>query len=121
MTLDNALTWLVGVSSLAIGLGHLSAPDAVADLVGWPRGSPFQWQAGMASAAIGIVGLMSSGFGRQFQLCVVVAFCVYYLGSAGGHIRQMVASGDFELANAGFLFVYDIVVSAAIIALYAAH
>lgn len=46
--LQIALTWLVGVNGIVYGSGHLFMPDAVADSIGWGRGSPFQWEVGLA-------------------------------------------------------------------------
>ncbi len=94
-TLVNALVWLVGVNALIIGSGHLLFPDPVAESIGWPSGSPFQWQVGLAGILIGTLGVLSASFDRGFQLAAVIAFAVFYLGAAIGHIREMVTKRNF--------------------------
>lgn len=119
-SLLNALTWLAGVNSIIIGSGHLTFPDPIAESIGWPAGSPFQWEVGLAGLVVGVLGVMSSGFGREFQLAAVIAFAIFYLGAAVGHVKQMVVERNFAAGNAGFIFWYDIAAPVLVIALYIA-
>ena len=111
-TLLNALAWVVGVNALIIGSGHLTFPDPIADAIGWPRRSPFQWEVGLTGLLIGVLGVMAPGFDRGFQLATVIAFSIFYLGAAVGHVRQMVTRHNIAPGNAGFIFWFDLVAPA---------
>lgn len=119
-SLLNALVWLAGVNSIIIGSGHLTVPDPIAESIGWPAGNPFQWEVGLAGLVVGTLGVMSPGFDRDFQLAAVIAFAIFYLGAAVGHVRQMVTERNFAPGNAGFIFYYDLAAPLLVIALYVA-
>ncbi|MGH3803068.1 MAG: DUF6790 family protein [Pseudonocardiaceae bacterium] len=118
-SLLNALVWLAGVNSIIIGSGHVTFPDPIAKSIGWAR-SPFQWEVGLASLGIGVLGVLAPSFDRDFQLAAVIAFAIFYLGAAVGHVREMVTERNFEPGNAGFIFYYDILAPLLVIALYVA-
>ena len=119
-TFLNALVWVVGVNAIMIGSGHLFFPDPVADSIGWPKGSPFQWEVGLADLLIGVLGVLAPGFDHGFQLAAVIAFSIFYLGAAAGHVRERITHGNRAAGNAGFIFWFDIVAPLAVIALYLA-
>jgi hypothetical protein len=119
-TFLNALVWVVGVNAIMIGSGHLFFPDPVAESIGWPQGSPFQWEVGLTGALIGVLGVMAPGFDRDFQLAAVLAFSIFYLGAAVGHVRERVIHRNTAPGNAGFIFWFDVVAPLALIALYVA-
>lgn len=116
-----SITYLIGVNGLVLGSGHLMFPDSIADSIGWQKGSPFQWEVGLASVSYGILGVMASSYGREWWLAAIVAFSIFYIGAAVGHVREMVASRNFSPGNAGFIFYYDIVVPIYLILLYALY
>ncbi|MDN5796193.1 MAG: hypothetical protein L0H79_10650 [Intrasporangium sp.] len=47
---------------------------------------------------------MSGSFGPDFWLAAVVAFCIFYLGAAVGHVREMVEDKNVSPGNAGVIF-----------------
>ncbi|WP_181783122.1 DUF6790 family protein [Pseudonocardia pini] len=120
-SLLNALVWLAGVNSFIVGCGHLAFPDPIAESIGWPKGNPFQWEVGLAGVLIGVLGVLAgSGFDRQFQLAAVLAFAIFYLGAALGHVVQIVRQGNREAGNAGFILWYDVLAPLLVIGLYLA-
>ncbi|MDD7938341.1 hypothetical protein PHK61_07910 [Actinomycetospora lutea] len=119
-SLLNALAWIVGVNAIIVGSGHLVMPDPIADSIGWPRGSPFQWEVGLAGLLIGVLGVLAPAFDRQFQLAAVIAFSIFYLGAAVGHVVQKLRAHNTSPGNTGFIFWFDIVAPIAVIALYVA-
>jgi hypothetical protein len=119
-SLSNALVWLAGVNSIIIGSGHLTMPDPIARSIGWPVGNPFQWEVGLAGILIGVLGVLSTSFDRDFQLAAVLSFSIFYLGAAVGHIREMLTEHNFASGNAGFIFYYDVVTPLITIALFIA-
>lgn len=113
-----ALFWLVGVQGIIAGSGHMLTPAPVAKSIGWPT-SPFQWEVGLADVSYGVLGVMAPWFGPGFWLATIIAFSIFMLGAAIGHMRSMVRDRNFAPGNAGFFFWYDIVVPLGLFVLYA--
>jgi hypothetical protein len=118
-TLKVGLTWLVGVSGIALGSGHLFMPARVAESIGWPT-SRFQWEVGLANVGYGVAGVMASSFGREFWLATIVVFSIFMFGAAVGHIRSMLAEHNLAPGNAGYIFWYDVLAPILLITLYVA-
>jgi hypothetical protein len=118
-TLKVGLIWLVGVSGIVLGSGHLFMPAPVAASIGWPT-SRFQWEVGLANVGYGVTGVMAPSFGREFWLATIVVFSIFMLGAAVGHIRSMLAEHNLAPGNAGYIFWYDLLAPSLLIALYVA-
>lgn len=116
-TLLNGLTYLIGVNGWVVGGGHMFFGKRVAQSIGW-QASPFQWEVGLANVGIGLLGVMASGYGRNWWLATILAFSVFFLGAAVGHVREMITEKNFSPGNAGPIFWYDIIVPVAMIVLY---
>jgi hypothetical protein len=71
-TLLNGLVYLIGVAGVIGATGHLLKADNVARSMGWPPGSPFQWEVGVAYLGWGVLGLMCPWYGRGFWLATIV-------------------------------------------------
>lgn len=91
---------------------------AIAESIGWPSKTPWQWEVGLASLATGVLGVIASGFGDEFTLATIIAFSVFYLGAAVGHVREMVTHRNFKAGNAGPIFFFDVLVPVYLIVLY---
>jgi hypothetical protein len=118
--LEVGLTWLVGVNGILLGSGHLFMPGPVAKVIGWPT-SRFQWEVGLASVGYGVAGVMAPAFDRGFWLATIIVFSIFMLGAAVGHVRSMIAEHNFAPGNAGYIFWYDILAPAFLIAMYVAR
>jgi hypothetical protein len=116
--LENSIFWLVGIQGCIIGSGHLFFPDPIADSIGWPRGSPFQWEVGLASVSYGVLGALAPALGHQWWLATIVAFAVFYLGAAAGHVREIIAKRNLSPGNAGPILLFDIAVPIYLLVLY---
>ncbi|MEJ5299533.1 MAG: acyl-CoA thioesterase/bile acid-CoA:amino acid N-acyltransferase family protein [Thermodesulforhabdaceae bacterium] len=108
MLLDNAFFYGLGCQMLGFAIGHLFFGDAIAEHIGWEKGSPFQFEVGMAALAIAVLGLLAPYYGNEFQLATVIIATIYLWGCAGGHIRHMVKHKNFAPGNAGYVFWWDI-------------
>jgi hypothetical protein len=117
--LEDSITYLIGVQGIVIGSGHLFTPEPVARSIDWPAGTPWQWEVWLASLSFGVLGVMATSFGHAFWLATIVAFSVFYLGAAAGHVREMVVRHNFSPGNAGPIFFFDVLVPAYLIVLYA--
>jgi len=120
-TLLNALVYLIGVNGIMGASGHLLYPDPVARSIGWPTGSPFQWEVGVADLGWGVLGVMAPSYGRGFWLATIVVASVFLLGAAVGHVRQMVKARNFAPGNAGAVFFNDVAIPVFAIVLYATY
>jgi hypothetical protein len=117
-SLLNALVWLIGVNGIVSGCGHLFFPDPVADSIGWPRRTPWQWEVGLADLGYGVLGVMAPAFDRDFWLATIVVSSIFLLGAAIGHVRQLVASHNLSPGNAGAILYTDVAIPVFTIALY---
>jgi hypothetical protein len=115
--LDAGVLWLVGVNGLMLGSGHLFLPAPIAESIGWPT-SPFQWEVGLACVSYGVLGVTASSFERDYTLAAIVAFSIFMVGAAVGHVRSMVRDRNFAPGNAGYIFWYDILAPVLLIVLY---
>ncbi len=116
--LENSVFWLIGIQGCIIGSGHLFFPDPIADSIGWPRGSPFQWEVGLASLSYGVLGALAPESGPEWWLATIVAFAVFYLGAAAGHVREIVSEKNLSPGNAGPILLFDIAVPIYLLVLY---
>ncbi|MGP3705580.1 DUF6790 family protein [Gordonia paraffinivorans] len=116
--LENSVLWMIGVQGWMTGCGHMFFGEPVAESLGWPEKTPWQWEVGLASLATGLLGVMASGFGDEFTLATIIAFSVFYLGAAVGHLREMVTERNFAPGNAGPIFFFDVIVPVYLIVLY---
>jgi hypothetical protein len=116
--LENGLFWLVGVQGFVFASGHLFFADRVADSIGWPPGNPFQFEVGLANLALGVLGVFAPGQDRDWWLATVLAFSVFYLGAAAGHVKEAVTERNFAPGNIGGAFVFDVAAPVLLIVLY---
>ncbi|GAC82517.1 DUF6790 family protein [Gordonia paraffinivorans] len=116
--LENSVLWMIGVQGWMTGCGHMFFGEPVAESIGWPEKTPWQWEVGLASLATGLLGVMASGFGDEFTLATIIAFSVFYLGAAVGRLREMVTERNFAPGNAGPIFFFDVIVPVYLIVLY---
>jgi hypothetical protein len=117
--LDAGVLWFIGIGGIMLGSGHLFNPRPVAESIGWAP-SPFQWEVGLASVSYGVLGVTASAFDRDYTLAAIIAYSVFMLGCAVGHIRSMVRDRNFSPGNAGYIFWYDVLVPLLLIGLYIA-
>lgn len=107
----------IGLQGLLAASGHILMPNKIAEQIGWPIGSPFQFEIGIANLAIGLAGVMCVWFGAGFKLATVLINSVFLFGAAYGHFVQQ-AKGDTSPYNTGvFLYFGDIIIPAIILVL----
>ena len=110
-TAERLLGWIlllpIGVTGLWAALFHLFFPDVAAADIGW-QPSPFQFEVGMADLALGLTACVSFWRSLDFKAAAVMVNAIFLLGDAVGHVRQMIAAGDFAPGNAGVPFYGDI-------------
>lgn len=101
-----ALVLDVGVIGFLLGfVPHVFFPDQAAGLIGWPRGSPFQFEVGAHDGAWGILGFLCIWFGGLFWTATGIGWSLFMLGATFGHIVQTIHEGNFAPYN--FLTIFS--------------
>jgi hypothetical protein len=119
--LRNGLMYGVGVGGVVGAIGHTIFADQVAESIGWPKHSGFQFEVAMSNLGLGILGMWCEFTdSRGFWLATIVMTTAFLVGAAAGHLREMVVERNFSVNNAGFIFYWDWIMPAALIALYVA-
>lgn len=101
--LDWMLLLPVGVGGIWAGFFHITFPAMVAQSIGW-QPSPFQFEIGVADAAIGVAGVVSFWRALPFKAAVVLYIVLFNFGVAVGHVRDALG-GNFAPNNFGLLLV----------------
>jgi hypothetical protein len=101
-----ALVLDVGVIGLPLGfIPHVFFADETARAIGWPLGSPFQFEVGLHDGAWGILGFLCIWIGGTFWLATGLGWSLFMLGATHGHIRETVLNGDYAPYN--FLTIFS--------------
>ena len=79
--------------------GHVFTPDAVAESIGWPKGSPFQQEMGFANLALGVLGLVAAGRRDGFREATVIAVAVVGVGATVVHVTDILQEGNLAAGN----------------------
>lgn len=115
------LVVMVGIGSIWAFMGHVFMADMVAATIGWPAGSPFQFEVGIANLSYGILGLLCWKFRDNFWTATVTALSIFYLGDAYGHIINTMQTGNTAPGNTGFALYIDILIPIVLICLLIAY
>jgi len=115
------LVVMVGFGSIWGFIGHVFMANMVAALIGWPAGSPFQFEVGIANLSYGILGILCWKFRDNFWIATIIAISVFYLGAAYGHIMNIAQTGNLAPGNAGYALYIDILIPIILICLLIAY
>ena len=101
-----ALVLDVGVIGLPLGfIPHVFFADETARAIGWPTGSPFQFEVGVHDGAWGVLGFLCIWIRGTFRLATGLGWALFMLGATYGHVRQTVLEGDYAPYN--FLTIFS--------------
>jgi hypothetical protein len=90
----------VGIIGLPMGfVPHVFFPDQTEQSIGWPMGSPFQFEVGVHDGAWAVLGLLCIRIGGLLWLATGLDWSLFMLGATYGHIRQTVIEGDYAPYN----------------------
>jgi hypothetical protein len=112
---------LIGFGSIWAFIGHVFFANMVAASIGWPAGSPFQFEVGIANLSYGILGILCLKFRDNFWTATVIAVSIFYLGDAYGHILQIFQFGNYTIGNTGSALYIDIIMPIILIILLIAY
>jgi hypothetical protein len=89
----------VGGGGLSGFFGHVFTPDAVAESIDWPKGSPFQQEMGFGNLALGVLGLIAAGRRDGFREATVIAVTIVGIGATVVHAIDIVQEGNLAAGN----------------------
>jgi hypothetical protein len=89
----------VAASGLSGFFGHVFTPEAVAESIGWPKGSPFQQEMGFANLALAILGLVAAGRRDGFREATVTAVTIVGVGVTAVHFTDILQEGNLAAGN----------------------
>jgi hypothetical protein len=89
----------VGASGISGFFGHIFTPDAVAESIDWPKGSPFQQEMGFANLALGVMGLVAAVRRDGFREATVIAVTIVGVGATLVHVIDIVQEGNLAAGN----------------------
>lgn len=116
-----ALFFNMGLSGLYAFMGHAFAPDKVAAYIGWPAGSPFQFEIAVTNLALGTLGILCFWIRGKFWLAAIIACSIFGFGAGYGHIMDAVVRHNYAPGNAGAPLYWDMIKPALLILLYILH
>jgi len=101
-----ALVFDVGVIGLPMGfVPHVFFADQSARQIGWPTGSPFQFEVGFHDGAWGLLGFLCIWIGGTFWLATGLGWSFFILGATYGHIRDTILQANYAPYN--FLTIFS--------------
>jgi hypothetical protein len=89
----------VGGGGLSGFFGHVFTPDAVAESIDWPKGSPFQQEMGFANLALGVLGFIAAGRRDGFREATVIAVTIVGVGATVVHVIDVAQEGNLAAGN----------------------
>jgi hypothetical protein len=112
----------IGCVGIFCFTGHAFLADKVATSIGWPTGSPFQFEVAVANLAFGALGILCMWIRGNFWWATALGSAIFSFGAASGHIRDMILKQNFAIYNVGpVLFVNGILVPIVILTLLVTH
>ncbi len=97
----------IALSYLYSFVAHVFYGEAVARFIGWAA-SPFQREVGFASLGFAVVGFLAFRGSFDMRVAAVVGPACFLLGAAGGHILEILRTGNLAPGNAGVILYTDI-------------
>lgn len=117
-----ALVFQVGVLGFLLGfIPHVFFAEQAAKSIGWPPGSPFQFEVGIHDGAWGILGFLCIWYRGGFRVATGLGWALFMLGAAIGHVYQAATHGDWAEYNAFTIFTDGFVAVDLPILLYLYH
>ncbi|MCK9151278.1 DUF6790 family protein [Methanobacterium alcaliphilum] len=115
------LVVMVGIGSIWTFLGHTFMAAQIAAYIGWPAGSPFQFEVACANLSFGVLGILSWKFRDNFWTATIIGYTVFFWGAAYGHIMDMINFQNYAPGNVGAPLYMDIIMPIILIILLVAY
>ena len=107
--LDDFILWSIVVSFAYNFVLHSVFGDFTARIIGWAQ-SPFQLEVAFASLGFALAGLVAfpRRAGLRVKTAAVLGITGFLWGAAGGHVYQIVTTGNRAPGNSGVILYTDV-------------
>jgi hypothetical protein len=102
----------IGALNFVNFIYHVFFGEMSARFIGWPD-SPFQTELGFASLGFALVGFLAWRGSYGMRVAAVLGPAPFLLGAGGGHIYQIMTTGNRAAGNSGLLLWMDFVIPVA--------
>lgn len=111
--LDEFILWSIVVSFAYNFVLHSAFGEFTARIIGWAQ-SPFQLEVAFASLGFALAGLVAypRAAGLRAKTAAVLGITAFLWGAAGGHVYQIVTTGNQAPGNSGVILYTDILLPA---------
>ncbi len=117
LIMKHALFFNVGCLFIMGAAGQFMYAPEISACLGWSW-SPFQYELAFSELCIGILGLLSPIFNKDFWLATTISAVVWLAGSVGIHFYYLLVEGNQSILNASFVIAWNIFVALWVIACY---
>lgn len=117
LLLKYALFFNVGCLFITGFMGQFLYGPEIAECLGWGW-SPFQYELGFSELCLGILGLISPIFHREFWIATIIGSVVWLLGGSGVHLYYLIVEGNEAVLNGSFVIGWNILISLWLVGLY---
>lgn len=94
----------VGIMGFFFGfIPHVFFPNITAEKIGWPTGSPFQFEVGAHDGCWGILAFLSLYFRGGFLLATSLGWGMFLTFAGYGHLKQTVLYHNYAPYNYGYI------------------
>jgi hypothetical protein len=91
----------IALSYLYNFVAHVFFSEVAARFIGWAD-SPFQREVGFASLGFSVVGFLAFRGSFDMRMAAVVGTGCFLLGAAGGHILEILRTGNLATGKRGY-------------------
>lgn len=98
--------------------GQFLYAQEISSCIGWSW-SPFQYELAFSELGLGILGLISPIFHKEFWLATIIGAVVWFLGGSAVHLYYLI-QGNESILNASFVIVWNIFLALWLIGFYLA-
>jgi hypothetical protein len=106
-----------GAGGIFAFMGHAFRADYLARFIGWPAGSPFQFEIAISNLSYGVLGILCFWLRGNFWTATIIATTVFGWGAAYVHIRDIMLYRNMAPGNAGWPLYLDIIMPVIMIGL----
>jgi hypothetical protein len=90
----------IGLNGIFFGfIPHVFLADTIATKLGWPTGTPFQFEAGMHDGCRGLLGLLAARYKGGFLQATAIGWSVFLLLAGGNHLKETLLNGNYSTYN----------------------
>lgn len=107
--LSYLLFFNMGVMGILAAFAHIFLGPETAKLIGWPPGSPFQFEIGMANLSYGALGIIAYWIRGRFWEAAAIGWSILLLGCFVGHLNDYFTHGNDAPYNIGiYIWINDL-------------